>query len=503
MATLISNPVYVTLEKNIDYVTKAHNQIKKEDLQKVSQYVQGDHANILYVHANGCSKNPKLAAEQFMQDRDNYWSKKNTDKLQGQTEKKNEILAHHFYISFPLCDKISLEEQMQIYEEWLKATGLDAYKSNAAPHVNTQFSHIHASICAYHPTKKKKINHKRDEVYRWRKELNYILVKHGLSIIENEKLNEDPEYKAWFDKVKAEGKIIIHSEMTPEERAAYQEEVEERKKSKRKNKNNSPKKDSLVSEKQIREELQSEFYEQLKRKKEEEENNKQKALRYYHNNAYRNHHRMGRYYSVYAYDKNGRKRGILELTFMLSAIVIFGAKFEKNKQVERKNDFVYFGKTDVKAQRMMDAIATAREYDIQKPSSVPERIRECGADMNSLKKENYRLKKLFDDPETTDAEKEEILKEALRNDVLLDSLKRDYRNLKYMEATYTECTDLSYLREYYSEPRRIKWKLPEQEPEIQPEQAHLSIDALISNAEKQKAENGNKKMGRSGEDLSR
>lgn len=495
MACIRNNPVYVTVERNLDYVSSGHSTIKKEDMIRVCEYVQGDHANALYAEAINCSKNPKLAAEQFARDRDKYFREKKSGGMQGGGE---EILAHHFYISFAKCDHLSVKKAMRIVREWLKANGLDEYRLIMAPHVNTKLLHIHVTICAYHPKKHLKLHDNHANVYQWKKTLNRILVRENLSIIENKFLNYDPEYKAWFDKVRDDGKIIIHKEMTPEERKAYQEELKAMKKAQRENKNKEPEPEKKVRTKEIEKEIREEFLEQLRRTEEEEREKKERAARYYcssYHKPYKHHTGSGRYYSAVAYGKNGRKRGVLELSLILAALVIAGKNYCENKPKDEPDDVIYFGKTDVQAQRILNGISVAREYGINSPGNIDTHLKECGMNMQSLKKENYRLNKIIEDTRASEFEKQDASAAVKKNDDLLKKLKRDYRSLKYLQATHSEVVKPEFREYCYPERTVISPEKPKKEPE-QPE-SHKTAELerkpdlayIMSNAEKRTLKN--------------
>lgn len=506
MACIKNNPVYVTVEKNLDYVSSGHSTIKKEDMIRVCEYVQGEHANSLYAEAINCSKNPKLAAEQFARDRDKYFREKKGGGMQGGGE---EILAHHFYISFAKCDHLSIKKAMRIVREWLKVNGLDEYRLIMAPHVNTKLLHIHVTICAYHPKKHQKLHDNHANVYQWKKTLNRILVRENLSIIENKFLNKDPEYKAWFDKVREEGKIIIHKEMTAEEKKVYQEELKAMKQAQRENKNEKPNQERKAGTDEIKKEIQEEFLEQIRRSEEEERKKKEIAARYYYSSyhkPYKHHTGSGRYYSANAYGKNGRKRGMMELSLILAALVITGKNYCENKPKDKPDNVIYLGKTDVKAQKILNGISVAREYGINSPGSVDTHLKECGMNMQSLKKENYRLNKIIEDARASEFEKQDATAAIKKNDDLLKKLKRDYRNLKYLQATHSEVIKPEFREYCYPERPAISPEKPEKEPEqtentkTMPDNGFRDIDDIISKAKEKALKNEKYKPESKGKD---
>jgi len=438
VATLERNSIYTTLQRNLDYIKSSHSTISKERLFAIGRYIEGDHANILYAQGHGCSKIPELAAEQMLFDRDEYWRRKKGKKLQGQTEKKKEVLAEHFYISFHQCDNVDVETAMQIANEWLQRTGLDQYKALMAPHINTDELHVHISVCAYRVDGKRKISINNAKMDALRKQLDYICVEHGLSIIANQRLLIDPEYKAWYESVVASNKIIIHSPRTHKKVVADRKKREERKAR--------PETKKIT----IENEVEKEFFSCMYRSQQAEESRKERATRYYGGNKYRMHSVPNRYYSVHLYDNNGRKRSLLELVFMLISVVFFGAVYhDRNGTSKGRYSYDSIGTIDKRIQRLSDTIRLAREYDVNKPSKIDDRIKACGGDMNSLKKQNYRLQKIVDNS-SSEKERAEAAAQIESNNAVLKDLGRDYHNLKRLQADYVYCTSPGYTMQLYS-----------------------------------------------------
>lgn len=482
MATLERNSIYTTLKQNLNYIKSGHSTISKEQLFTVGRYIEGDHANILYAQGHMCSKVPELAAEQMLADRDKYWRQKKGKKLQGQTEKKKEVLAEHFYISFHQCDNVDVETAMQIVNKWLKRTGLDQHKALMAPHINTDELHVHISVCAYRADGKRKLSMNNSKMDTLRKQLDYICVEHGLSIVTNPRLLLDPEYKMWYESVVESDKIIVHDPRTPKQVIADRKKREKRKAH------------PETKEMSIEDEVKSEFADCFFRTQDAEENKKKKATRYYGDKKYRMHSKPDRYYSVHLYDQNGRKRSLLELIFMLFYVILTGATFQHQASNGRYT-YDNMGEKDDQAQYLIDNIRLAREYDINNPSKIEDKLKACGDDMNSLKKENYRLQKIIDISPSAEERAEAAAKIESNNAVLKD-LGRDYHNLKRLQANYEYCMAPEYSSQFYSFHYNAPEKAPVREEEsektatqVAPEGRKLDIEDIMHSAEERSSEN--------------
>ena len=142
------NPVYKSVSSNLFYIQDGKKMIPEKDLFTVIEYVDGSHAALLYGKAHGTSVNPKLAAEEFMADRNKYFELYNMregQRLKGQGKNskggKKEILAHHVYLSCAEqdSDKVTPEILNEIMDRFLKAMGWDGHRAVQAPHLNSKY----------------------------------------------------------------------------------------------------------------------------------------------------------------------------------------------------------------------------------------------------------------------------------------------------------------------------------------------------------------------------
>lgn len=107
-------------------------------------------------------------------------------------------------------------------------------------------------------------------------------------------------------------------------------------------------------------------------------------------------------YRIGLYDYNGRRRTNLELMFILAAVVL--QKEDKLWSVkpisqDQKSE-IYLGRTDIKAQRMMDSIQMARKENIKTLSELDERLNNAGAQLSRTRAALNKNKKVKDKMDT-------------------------------------------------------------------------------------------------------
>ena len=152
---------------------------------------------------------------------------------------------------------------------------------------------------------------------------------------------------------------------------------------------------------QQKEEINRLSNEKLRKNQDREKQGKKK---YYSYHLFINS-RTKKPYRIGLYDRTGRRRSNLELMFILAAVVL--QKEDKlwnvkNVTPEQENE-IYFGKTDVKAQRMMDAIQVARSENISNLSELDERLQSAGAQLSRTRaalNKNKKQKEKMELPHT-------------------------------------------------------------------------------------------------------
>lgn len=447
MGTLNFNAIYETTKSNMKYILDPQKIVPAEDVMRCMSYIEGSHSEVHYATGYHCSTNPDLAAEQFQQDRDRYWKRKKGKRLKGQNADRFELLAHHIYVSFHKDDRVSIDDMMQITAELIERTPLRDFRSLRAPHNNTDEGHVHISVNAYSMSADKKFCMNHNMLYTLRRELDYICVEHGLSIVEDYYLKKDPEYKAWFDCVKAEGKITIRQPRTLEEKKlSWTEKNKTRNKKKR--------------EKHIIEEIAdiSDYNQKPITAKQWKKD--QCTLQSYTNNNFFFAPKK-KYYRLKLWSDTGRRRGTIELLFLLISTILFDtAKYEYEICGPIRLNI------NSELQRSIDAIATARTFGITNGETLRVRIKETGSNMNALKRSIYYI-----DKELLTNLDSELIAEKERLTERLKSEKQSYRKLMELKNEMNRVCDPKYMRQLSLDERIEK----------------QSVNDLINSAERMKS----------------
>lgn len=453
MATINHNPIYKSLNANLSYVSEAHKQIPVSDLTTVMEYVSGEHAEVLYTQGYHCSCNPELAAEEFLDDREKYLKNKNGKKLSGQVEGKEEIIAHHIYVSFHKEDFVSVEKMMKITDKLIQRTAMKDFRSLRAPHVNTDEGHVHISLNAYSMDGKKKFCMNNKMLYALRRELDYICYEHGLSLIDDKTLlKTDEEYAKWFAEVKAEGKTRIHPNRTIQQKKEQQKKRNDKRKEQKSEKTYVKKLPLRNINTEIQEAAKYNFSEKFG-----------KQVFYAADGRFLSP-RTKVPYRLKMWTEDGRKRSTVELLFLLIAVVLF----DTQKYAEEKNYYQPKINIDHEIQRMIDGISATREYGITDKKVLESTIKECGSNISSLKRAIYQIDKALRD------RKDEGLEEKRKKyEKKLKEYNRQYYKLMQVKVLTKEVMTAAYRENIYT---------------VKPiEQSRkIDLDDIISNAKSKK-----------------
>lgn len=456
MATINHNPIYKTLKENLSYVSEAHKQIPVSDLTTVMEYVTGDHAEVLYTKGYHCSCNPELAAEEFLDDREKYLKRKHGKKLSGQAEGKEEIIAHHFYVSFHKEDFVAVEKMMKITDELIQSTAMKDFKCLRAPHVNTDEGHVHITVNAYSMDGKKKFCMNNKMLYALRRELDYICYEHRLSLVEDKTLlKTDEEYAKWFAEVKKEGKIRIHPNRTVQQKKEQQKKRNEKRKEQRGKKSYVKKLPLKDINTEIQDAAKYNFSEKFG-----------KQVFYAADGQFLSP-RTKVPYRLKMWTEDGRKRSTVELLFLLIAVVLF----DTQKYAAEKNYYQPKVNINHEIQKMIDGIVATREYGITDKKVLESKIKECGSNISSLKRAIYQIDKTL-----VDRTDESLQKKRMTYEKKLKKNNRQYYKLMQVKALTKEVMTDVYRENIYTV------KLIEQERK-------LDLDNIISNAEVKKKDN--------------
>lgn len=153
----------------------------------------------------------------------------------------------------------------------------------------------------------------------------------------------------------------------------------------------------ILQEQEKEREKEEQIRKQNERLQKNWEREKRESGKYYSYHLFVNS-RTKKPYRIGLYDQNGRRRSNLELMFILAAVVIRQEDklWSVNSTIsQEQSNNVYFGKTDYKAQNMMNSIRMAREENIGSLSELDERINAAGAELSRSKsalKKNENVK---------------------------------------------------------------------------------------------------------------
>lgn len=200
-----------------DYILNGHGDAAPE---RVNRYVTDGHGGNAPYFAHFCPKEPELATAYMNTLRANYEAQ-NAHRAVIRGESKRRDVSHlQFFVSFAEHEDVPVEEMLKMAEQLIFQTPLQNHACVVVPHLNTWRpddpenpgnKHLHISVCPYplaEDTKKLAMNDRLK--WEMQKTMDHICAAHGYSIIENPVLLADPEYKEWFDQVKADGKVTIH-----------------------------------------------------------------------------------------------------------------------------------------------------------------------------------------------------------------------------------------------------------------------------------------------------
>ena len=433
-----------TIVENLAYITNLEKQIPKSDTFKVLDYMTSK-ASQNYTITYNVSPHIELAASQFEDARQLYWSQKKSKRLRGQATEKSEHLFTHLYIAFHRDDFIAPEEILRIFREWVEENGLDAFPIVASIHTDRPHLHIHASIGSYAVRGDKKLALSNTKVEVLKRSLNIITYRNGFSICENDRLQyTDKEYAAWVEQVKAEGKVKVYPARTLSQIIDDQKEVERRRK-------NPPKEQS------IRQEI-----EEISRyNRKEEDWSDQKSEFYFDSRELPAFRESKQQYELKLWTENGRKRTTLELIFLLLGSLLWDTKEEMKIDPYRQPRL----NINHEIQRMVDGIALVREFGIENETMLAEMIQETGGNISAIRRHMYYLNK-----ELEKAENSMIKKEMDSYQNKLREHKKRYAKLMVVKDAY-RCNNRAYIQDVY---RTI------------PEEVHeQSVDRLIKAAKMQ------------------
>lgn len=445
MATINFTPYHSTdksaAKRTVAYVLDGHG----NPYDYTTRYIVDGHGGKLYANSYNVVTDAELCALQMQYYKENY--RQTHPVTRGTSTKKQDIDVYQFYISFTEDEKLSQEEMLQITDEFIKKVHLDDFPVLVSPHYNTENNHIHAVIGAYNISGTHKLSLNKEKLYDFRRNMDYICVAHGLSIVEPElPLLRDPEYAEFYHNVIENNLVPI----IPRDKA--------------KNKCHSRRKRSMQAA-MDRKAIES----QIRKEKERTEEIRRKSSKYYY--SYRGarlpySHRPA---YIYKYDADGRERSIPELMLMLLGTIAVGyldieIQHPPKNTFDQERQTIYFGKVDTIAQRSMDAIALSRKYNITSEREILSMKQSIGQQMNHCKAvtkhQQLLLKENQIQMEMCSPNSQEYADLVFANEVIenriayqesrMKELNKEYRDMSWMENTLQKT-------QFESELQSLRW----------------------------------------------
>jgi len=392
----------------------------------LNQYIADGHGGSLYAKGYYVVPDAELAALQMKTYKAKY--KKNHPVTKGTNAQKKDVDVVQMYISLDGTEKLGQDELMQITDELIRRTDLCDFPILAAPHYNTEHTHIHLVVCAYNITGTKKLAMNNDKLYRLRRTMDYICVEYNLSIVEPEYgLLKDPEYRAFYENV-------VENQLVPV--------IPRTQKTKRSRRKQSM---QIAMEKQtIQKHLEEEWEAELKSKSKKNKFTYPGAVLPY----------SGKPVAVYKYDESGRERSLLELLLIL-LWMLATSYVEVERQMPAKNIYheqwrqEYLSKTDAVAQRAANALALSRKYQLTTESQIQEQKRAVGKQINYCQSMIYQQQKLLEENKAQLEQgyvseagyqnalyRKTIYQQRLEcQEMHLEKLRKEYRDLSWLGAT--------------------------------------------------------------------
>lgn len=398
-----------------DYICDGHG----APVSRTNRYISDGHGQATLLEGYNCPADPVLATQYMKALRLNYENQHPS----GGDRAKSAITHQQIYVSPTEEDNVPAEERMVMIRELIERTVLRDFASIYTPHDNTPDKHGHISICPYSIPDENGKTHKlcmnNTLLNNLRREMDYICVEHGYSIVENRELWGDKAYREWFLRVKEEGAVKIHPPRV-QDRTTF-------KKDRKRSRSYAASKQS----KRLQQEKQATFYRAMTRSYSE------KSAELFYTPAYlydpsRPDHPL----HIRKHGKSGVELSELE---QASTAVFVWAYQAAN--VLRSRNIPSSGGLQRRMRSLADKAFNARNLihalDIRTHAELIAHIKECGSDIAELKQDIARQNTILRrEAETPDAKKQHA-RTAVRKafaESLLEERKAEYRHLKETEA---------------------------------------------------------------------
>lgn len=414
-------------QRTNDYICDGHG----ASVSRTNRYIFDGHGQTTLLEGYNCPADPILATEYMRLLRLNY----ETQHPSGENRIKGHITHQQIYVSPTEKDNVPAQERMEMMRKLIERTKLRNFASLYTPHDNRPDKHGHISICPYSLPDENGRTHKlcmnNTLLNTLRREMDYICVEHGYSIVENRELWSDKSYREWFLRIKEEGVIKIHPPREQDHTSF--------KKDRKRSRNYAISKQSQ----RLRQEKQVAFYKHMTRSYSE----KTADFFYTPPHLYDPNHPEHALH-IRKYDKNGAELSELE---QVSVGVFIWAFQSANILKSRTNNRSLQKRMYSLANKAFQAKDLIRSLDIRTHAELIAHIKECGSDIAELKQEISRQNTILSCQIDSAGSKIFYSRASERKasaEALLAQRKAEYRHLKEAEATLHPAATRKEWQEY-------------------------------------------------------
>lgn len=503
MATLDNKSIRESVSGAVRYINNPGKNIPPDGLARASAYIRGEHSvERLYSRGhNGCSPNPDVAIQQFRACEQLYRQKKAGAREAGLADGKQPIVAEHFFLSFPPHENVPYDTQCEIVDKLCASETLKDFYCTSNRHWNTDNDHSHILACNTSKDGSRKLGMNNKKRNALRKELDRICVSYGLSVIDDPGLrHNDPEREDFIRSLVEEGKVEVYVPadyrklLSPEREYDRWMLAQIQAGKVRVAEGVSKNRECTQAEAYERWIAEQPYFRREKDKKAAKEKKyalipegaSDKASRvYYWDEQYKSSKHKGYYYAVRLYDDDGRRKPLLVL---LIELVLLAAHHEEEYfRYKYPNNTVFSGKPSYKMQMRYDVFRYQEEQGVRDLSELYDRIEAVGSDLAEARKglayyqraiekgdDLHKAILIFNTMERRKKERpltdeeQMVFNEAYRImaahkcteplqigeffdrwlfaekkvkdlDEQIKKLKKDYHDLKYIDAHYCEC----------------------------------------------------------------
>lgn len=190
-------------ERSNNYLCDGHG---LPEADRTNRYISNGHGKSTEPLGYKSPSNPVLATAYMHAKRWNYERQHTIN-----PNRKKGCVSHiQFYVSPTEEDNVPPKERLEMTLELIERTALKDFPSIYIAHDNTSQGHCHISLCPFSEDGSHKLCLNNKLLYDLRRQMDYICVEHGYSIIECPELWGDKAYREWFFNIKEKGTVKIH-----------------------------------------------------------------------------------------------------------------------------------------------------------------------------------------------------------------------------------------------------------------------------------------------------